>query len=203
MSNVISSGKSLKEAEKVAIMIHGRGATAESILSLHENLTLDEFALLAPQAPGNTWYPFSFMAPDQNNEPSFSQSLETIDSIAKELKEQGFTANQIYLIGFSQGACLALEYAAQHAEKYGAVIAFTGGLIGEKIRSEKYTGDFGGTKIFIGSGFKDPHVPLHRIEDSKVLLEKQGAEVKMLIFEDFNHTIRQEEIDWVNENLLV
>lgn len=203
MSNVISSGKQLKEAEKVAIMIHGRGANAGSILSLHENLALDDFALLAPQAPGNTWYPFSFMAPDQNNEPSFSQSLDIIDSIVKELKDQGFTADQIYLIGFSQGACLTLEYAAQHAEKYGAVIAFTGGLIGEKIRSEKYTGDFGGTKIFIGSGFKDPHVPLHRIEDSKALLEKQGAEVKILIFEDFNHTIRQEEIDWVNENLLV
>lgn len=202
MSKVLNSGKKLEEAKKVAVMIHGRGGTAESILSLRESLKLDDFALVAPQAPGNTWYPYSFMAPDKSNEPSFSQSMSTIDSVVMDLNEKWFNSEQIYIIGFSQGACLSLEYAAQNATKYGGVIAFTGGLIGEKINPEKYAGDFEGTSIFIGSGFKDQHVPLSRIEESRVLLEKMGAKVKKFIFEDFNHTIREDEIEWVNQNIL-
>ncbi|MGY6520156.1 MAG: alpha/beta hydrolase [Mongoliitalea sp.] len=202
MSRIYQEGKELEAATKVAIMIHGRGGTAQSILSLSQVLNLDDFALLAPQAPGNTWYPFSFMAPDPSNEPSFSQSLQIIHTLVQELESKGFTSEQLYLIGFSQGACLALEYATQHAKKYGAVIAFTGGLIGEQIRPEKYSGNFNGTHVFIGSGFKDPHVPLSRIEESKALIKAAGAHVTTLIFEDYDHTVRQEEMDWVNEQLL-
>jgi phospholipase/carboxylesterase len=195
-------GKPLSEAKKVAIMIHGRGASAESIISLKDYLNLEDFAILAPQARNNTWYPYSFMAPDQSNEPAFLHSIQKVDSIVKEVLNKGFKPEQIYFIGFSQGGCLSLEYAAQNARKYGGVIAFTGGLIGEKINPEKYWGKFSGTPIFIGSSYQDMHVPLSRIEDSARLLEKMGAAVKTFIFQDTEHTIRQEEINWVNVNIL-
>jgi phospholipase/carboxylesterase len=202
MPNLKYAGKPLDQAKKVAIMIHGRGATAESILSLSDHLNLDEFALIAPQAPGNTWYPYSFMAPDQSNQPSFSESLNTIDEILRDLTKKGFTSEKIYFIGFSQGACLSLEYASQHAQKFGAVIAFTGGLIGEKFNPSKYSGDFKNTPVFIGSSHRDVHVPLSRIEESAAQIQKMGAHMKTMIFQDTQHTIRQEEVDWVNVHIL-
>jgi phospholipase/carboxylesterase len=202
MSNLKYAGKPLEQAKKVAIMIHGRGAAAESILSLADHLNLAEFALIAPQSPGNTWYPYSFMAPDESNHPSFSVSMKTLDGIVKDLQKSGFSSEQIYFIGFSQGACLSLEYASQHAQKYGAVIAFTGGLIGEKFNPSKYEGDFQNTPVFIGSSHQDMHVPLSRIEESAVQIQKMGAKMKTLIFQDTQHTIRQEEVDWVNKHIL-
>jgi len=202
MSDTKRIGKSFDEAKKVAIMIHGRGASAESIISLKDYLNLKDFAILAPQAPNNTWYPYSFMAPDQSNEPSLTQAIEIIDVLVKEAKENGFITDQVYFIGFSQGACLSLEYVARNANKYGGVIAFTGGLIGEVLDTEKYSGKFSGTPIFIGSSNKDMHVPLTRIQDSAKVFELMGAATKTLIFQDTNHTIREEEIDWVNNNIL-
>lgn len=202
MVEIKFGGKPIEEAKKVAIMVHGRGATADSIISLAPHLNLNDFALVAPQAQGNTWYPYSFMAPDQSNEPAFSNSMTTLDGIVKDLKSKGFTSEQIYLIGFSQGACLSLEYAAQNAQKWGGVIAFTGGLIGEKFDPSKYEGNFDGSPVFFGSSHKDMHVPLSRIEESAAQMEKMGANVKTLIFKDTLHTIREEEINWVNENIL-
>lgn len=202
MSDTKRAGKSFDEAKKVAIMIHGRGASAESIISLKDYLNLEDFAILAPQAPNNTWYPYSFMAPDQSNEPSLTQAIQIIDELVKEAKENGFASNQIYFIGFSQGACLSLEYVARNANKYGGVIAFTGGLIGEVLATEKYSGKFLGTPIFIGSSNKDMHVPLKRIQDSAEVFEMMGAITKILILQDANHTIRKEEIDWLNNNIL-
>jgi phospholipase/carboxylesterase len=197
-----TAGMTLEEAKKVAVMIHGRGASAESILSLKDHLSLGDFALLAPQAPGNTWYPFSFMAPDSSNEPAFSHAIKMLNGVVEDLKSKGFKSEQIFFIGFSQGACLSLEYATQNAQKYGGVIAFTGGLIGEKLNKGKYNGNFEGTKIFVGSSYKDMHVPLSRIEESAELIRNMGGNVKTLIFKDSDHTIRQEEVDWVNENVL-
>lgn len=202
MSNILYEGKALDEAKKVVVMIHGRGASADSILGLADHLNLSDFALIAPQAPGNTWYPYSFMAPDDSNQPSFSKSMQTVDAIIKDLIKKGFSSEQIYFIGFSQGACLSLEYTTQHAQRYGGVIAFTGGLIGEKVNPSKYYGDFQGTPVFIGSSHRDMHVPLSRIEESVKQIEKMGAHVKTMIFQDTQHTIRQEEVDWVNENML-
>ena len=199
---MVKAGIALDKANKVAIMIHGRGATAESIMSLKNHLNLDDFALIAPQASGNTWYPYSFMAPDSSNEPAFSNAIRTVDEIVNDLKSKGFTTDQIFLIGFSQGACLSLEYATQNAQKYGGVVAFTGGLIGENINPDKYKGDFNGTKVFIGSSQRDMHVPLFRIEDSAELIKERGGSIKTLIFKDSEHTIRKEEVDWVNENIL-
>lgn len=202
MINVFNEGATFEAADKVAIMIHGRGGTVSSILALRDYLNLDGFALILPQAKNNTWYPFSFMSPDHTNQPALSEAILELDEIVKDLYSNGFKSEQIYFIGFSQGACLALEYAARNANKYGGVIAFTGGLIGENLDSSKYVGDFAQAPIFIGSSEADVHVPLSRINESVALLEGHGAKVTKLIFADRQHTIRHEEVDWVNENIL-
>ncbi len=202
MPEIKQAGLPLDKAEKAAILIHGRGASTESILSLKFHLNLDEYAILAPSAAGNSWYPFSFMAPDAQNKQALENSLNTIKTIWDKIMAAGISVENIVLIGFSQGACLSLEFASLNAQKLGGVIAFTGGLIGEKLQPEKYKGDFAGTSVFIGSSERDFHVPLSRIKASAELMEKMGANVKQLIFSDPEHTIRKEEIDWVNENIL-
>ena len=202
MSKIRTSGIPLDQAKKAAILIHGRGASAESILSLSKYLNLNDYALLAPESPSGTWYPYSFMAPDEANEEALKESLATIKEVWDQIATAGIPSENVVFIGFSQGACLSLEFAARHGQKLGGVVAFTGGLIGEKIREEKYSGDFKNTKIFIGSSERDFHVPLSRIKESETLLSRMGANVKLLIFKDSDHTIRQEEIDWVNESIL-
>ncbi|MDF2158662.1 dienelactone hydrolase family protein [Algoriphagus sp. CAU 1675] len=202
MPELRKEGKSLQQANKAAILIHGRGASSSSILGLKEYLNLDEFALIAPQAEANTWYPYSFMAPDKSNEVALKSSLEQINNAFSEIVKTGIAPQNIFLIGFSQGACLSLEFAALHAQKLGGVIAFTGGLIGQDLQPEKYSGDFEGTQIFIGSSKRDFHVPMNRIMESAKLLQSMGANVKTLLFEDSSHTIRKEEIDWVNQHIL-
>jgi phospholipase/carboxylesterase len=202
MPKVKTAGVPLSEAKKAAILIHGRGANAASILSLSKYLSLDTYALLAPEAEGGSWYPYSFMASDEANEQALKQSLKTIEETWSYILDSGISADNIVLIGFSQGACLSLEFAAQNAQKPKAVIAFTGGLIGEKIEERKYDGAFEQTTIFIGSSENDFHVPLSRIKESETLLSRMGANVKLMIFKDSNHTIRQEEIDWVNDSIL-
>ena len=202
MSKILSAGLPLDQAKKVAILIHGRGASASGILSLKDHLNLSDFALLAPEAAGNSWYPYSFMAPDSSNEPAYSKALKQLEEIVQSLYAQGFNSDQLYFIGFSQGACLSLEFAAINAKKYGGVIAFTGGLIGAELKSEKYQGNFEGAPIFIGSSRQDFHVPMERINLSADFLVKIGAKVKTLFFNDSDHTIRKEEVDWVNKNML-
>lgn len=202
MHDVTHRGLPIEQAKKAAILIHGRGATAQSILSLSTQLRLDEFALLAPQADGNSWYPYSFMAPDQSNDPFLKNSLAKIQKVYDYLKDKGFPSDQIYFIGFSQGACLSLEFAARNAKKFGGVVAFTGGLIGEKLKKDNYSGNFEQTPVFVGSSDRDFHVPAERIEASADLLRGMGAEVTVNLFSDPQHTIRQEEIDWVNKHML-
>lgn len=202
MTKIKTAGLPLSAAKKAAILIHGRGASAESILSLSQYLKLDDYALLAPEAENGSWYPFSFMAPDESNKTALSESLKSIQSTWDQITKAGISPEDVVLIGFSQGSCLSLEFAAQNAQKLAGVIAFTGGLIGEKIQEEKYSGDFKGTAVFIGSSERDFHVPLSRIKESETLLSRMGANVKLLIFKDSNHTIRKEEIDWVNDNIL-
>src|SRR5690242_4934714 len=143
--DVVISGKPLGEAEKVLIMIHGRGATAESIISIAAHLKVNDFTLLAPQATNNTWYPYSFLTPPDQNEPWLSSALDLINNIVYDLTEKKIDSKNIYFLGFSQGACLTLEYVTRNAKQYGGVIAFTGGLIGDKINTDNYKGDFSGT----------------------------------------------------------
>lgn len=199
MKEIIKAGKSLDQAEKVLIMIHGRGGTAQDILSMAEYLEVSKFALIAPQAENNTWYPQSFLAPRAANEPSLSNALKTINDIVIDLGKEGFTKEQIYFLGFSQGACLTLDFVASNAARYGGVVAFTGGLIGEQVDHRNYHGDFDGTPVFIGSSDPDMHVPVSRVKESTALLEGMGAEVTEIIYQNMGHTISHSEITQVNK----
>ena len=195
---ILSSGKKLEEAEKALVMIHGRGANAHDILSLANYLPVNDFALLAPEATGNTWYPYSFMAPVSQNEPWLSSSLQVIKDIVNDINAAGITSENIYFLGFSQGACLTLEFVARNAVKYGGVVAFTGGLIGETIDKKNYTGDFNNTPVFIGSSNPDPHVPVDRVNESTKILKGMNAAVTQKVYNGMGHTISQDEIDLAN-----
>ncbi len=196
--NIIESGKSLGEAKRALILLHGRGATAHDILGLAQEFIDDSFYIAAPQATNNTWYPNSFMADEQTNEPWLSSAVSIVKRLIDETSQQ-IPYENIYLMGFSQGACLTLEVAAQYANKYAGIAAFTGGLIGKELDTSKYNGDFKGTNIFIGNGDKDMHVPLSRCERSKTILEKMGAQVDLNIYPNRPHTILLEEINTVKE----
>ena len=203
MSNWIQTGLSLEDSKKAIILLHGRGASAESILSLTSYLDLADFSVFAPQAAQRTWYPYGFMASDQGNLSALNSSLQQVSLLFQFLIENGKVPEQIYVMGFSQGACLSLEFTARNAQKFGGVVAFTGGLIGERLEEEKYKGDFQGTPILLSSSAHDMHVPAQRIHDSAQLLQKMGAEVSLSLFEDELHTIRPEELTWVNQRLFL
>ena len=196
--NLVYAGKPIDQAKKVLILLHGRGGSAEDILSLARYLEVEEFGLIAPQATNNTWYPFSFLAPPQENEPWLGSALMVLESIVDELLRNGKLAENIYFLGFSQGACLTLEYVARNAARYGGVAAFTGGLIGDRIRNQNYGGSFEGTPVFIGTSDPDPHVPVERVYASANILRDMKAEVTEKIYPNMGHTITQDEIDTVN-----
>lgn len=199
--NIQTAGKSLKEAEKVLIMVHGRGASAQDIIGLASHLNVADYALLAPQATNHTWYPYSFMAKPEQNEPSLSSALKVLKEVVDDVTKQGIATENIYFLGFSQGACLTLEFVARNATKYGGVAAFTGGLIGDKINRSNYSGNFNGTPIFIGTGNPDPHVPVERVKESASILEEMNASVHVEVYENRPHTISKDEIDWANRLL--
>lgn len=201
-NNTLAAGKNINEASQVIIMLHGRGAEAETMLGLQGALNLQGFAMVAPQATGNTWYPFGFMVPRQENEPYLTSALDLIKYTVDDLVNKGFAYHQIYLLGFSQGACLTLEYAAQNAQPYGGVMAFIGGLAGEKLERERYKGDFESAPVFISNSDDDPHVPLQRSEETKAVLEELGAQVTLKVYPGMPHTINQQAVDWVNEHIL-
>lgn len=203
IKHVEKAGKDIGEAEKAMIMIHGRGGNAEDILSLASYFPVGDFALLAPQATNNTWYPYSFLASPDQNEPWLSSALQLVGEVVEEVVQAGIKKEHIYLLGFSQGACLALEFAARKAARYGGVIAFSGGLIGDKIQREKYAGDFEGTQVFLGSSDPDFHVPVERVYATTHILKEMHARVKEKIYPGMGHTIIPDEIararEWVME----
>lgn len=201
MKNIIAAGKELNATSKVLILLHGRGSTAEDILSLSSHLDVEEFSLLAPQATNNTWYPYSFLVPPSQNEPWLSSAIQLVKELVNDVLGKGVPSNNIYFTGFSQGACLALEFAARNAEKYGGIAAFSGGLIGDKINSENYKGDFKGTPVFIGTSNPDPHVPVERFYATTKILRDMNAAVTEKVYNNMGHTINQDEID--NANRLV
>jgi phospholipase/carboxylesterase len=198
---LVKAGKELEIGTKVLVMVHGRGGSAEDILGLAPHLKANGFCLLAPQATNNTWYPYSFLAPPTENEPWLSSALDVLSEVVSDIEKAGIHSNDVFLLGFSQGACLTLEFAARNARRYGAVVAFTGGLIGDRIYPENYKGDFNDTPIFIGSSDPDPHVPLERVNDSAAFLEKMNARVIKKVYKNMGHTINQEEIQLVNEKI--
>ena len=184
------------------IMLHGRGANAEDIISLAGYLKLGNTHIIAPQATNNAWYPYSFLSPRQQNEPWLSSALQVLNEILNDVILAGIQNQQVIILGFSQGACLALEFATLNARPFGGVIAFTGGLIGDVLQEENYRGNFQKTKVFIGNSDKDPHVPLARSVESKRIMEKLGAEVTLKIYPGMAHTVNEDELNWVNENIL-
>lgn len=200
--NITTAGSSIDNAKKALVMIHGRGGSAEDILSLASYLSVEDFALIAPQATGHTWYPYSFMAPPAQNEPFLSSALALLKETVSDIEAQGIAKENIYFLGFSQGACLTLEYVTRHAARYGGVIAFTGGLIGDKIYNENYIGDFAGTPVFIGTSNPDPHVPVERVYATTNILQDKGAVVTEKVYNNMGHTISQDELVQANNILL-
>lgn len=197
--NITTGGKDISEAKKVLILVHGRGGNAQDILSLANNLNTEDFALFAPQATNNTWYPYSFLAPPTQNEPGLSSALDNLHRLLEYTKGKGIASENIYFGGFSQGACLTAEFVTRNAEKFGGVVLFTGGLIGDRIYSENYNGNFNGTPIFIGSGNPDPHVPVERVEETQKIMAGMNAKVSVAIYDNRPHTISQEEIEKANQ----
>lgn len=195
---IYTAGKELREAEKVLILIHGRGGSAKEFLSLANRLNTSDFAVLAPQATDFTWYPNSFLAPVTQNEPEYSSAIEILKELLEEIKETGIASENIYFAGFSQGACLTLEFVTRNAQRFGGIAAFTGGLIGDKINTENYSGDFNGTPVFIGTGDPDPHVPVERVEDSAEILREMNASVEVKIYKNRPHTISEDELKLAN-----
>lgn len=201
--SLVQAGESLERADAAVIMLHGRGATAQGILSLMDEIDLPNVAYVAPQARGLTWYPHSFLAPLDSNEPDLSSALRSVDDAFRFVEGAGMRMDQTILLGFSQGACLALEYAARHPRFYGGVVGLSGGLIGTKDRpgvrppSDKdfdYSGSFDGTPIFVGCSDVDPHIPLVRVKTSVDVLKKLGADVTERIYPAMPHTINEDEI---------
>lgn len=197
--NLISIGKTLDENSRVLLMIHGRGGSAEDIMSLASHLNVKDFHVMAPQATNNSWYPYSFMAPVSANEPWLSSTMELLKETVADLETKAVKKENLYLLGFSQGACVALEFAARNAAQYGGIVAFTGGLIGEKLDTGNYKGNFNRTPIFIGTSDPDPHVPVERVNESALILENMGAVVTKKIYKGMGHTISKDEIDRANE----
>jgi phospholipase/carboxylesterase len=198
VGQIVEAGLSPEKAKKVLIMLHGRGATAQDILSLTGDLQVDDFYITAPQAPNNKWYPYSFLSPVSKNEPWLSNAINQILQLTSDLGTRGFESQQIYFLGFSQGACLSLEFASRYARHWGGIIAFSGGLIGDTLHEENYHGNFGGTKVFIGNSDMDPHIPLSRSQESARIMEKLGAVVELQIYPGMGHYVNQSEIEEAN-----
>lgn len=197
----IEKGLPLAQAQKAIVFLHGRGGTAEDIMTLADVLGDKTFYYAAPQAFRNTWYPYSFLEDQVFNEPWLSSALAVIDEQVDRITSHVPLA-RIYLVGFSQGACLALEAAARNARAYGGVVAFTGGLIGKVLDPSKYQGDFKGCPVFIGNSDHDPHVPLERSEASQKIMKALNGEVTLNVYPGMAHTINQDEIQWVNQHVL-
>lgn len=198
-SIIVTHGVSSEEAGLAMIMIHGRGASAESIIALANEFDTGNIHYRAPQASGYTWYPYSFLQPTEKNEPGLSSGLQIIFDIVSELEKAGISKEKILLLGFSQGACLATEFAARHPAKYGGLIALSGGLIGEKVQPENYEGSLDGTPYFVGCSDVDPHIPVERVDESVEVMKKLGADVTKKIYPGMGHTVNQDEIGHITK----
>jgi predicted esterase len=194
---VLTAGVSLEEAQGIMIMLHGRGAGAFDILSLSEEFENNAFAYLAPQAAQNSWYPYRFIEPLEKNESWLSSALQVVDDLVKNIKENGIPSEKLFLLGFSQGACLVLEYAVRNAKKYGGIIGLSGGLIGPPGTLWDFPGSLDNTPVFLGCSDQDFHIPKERVIESSEVFEKKGAEVTMKLYPDLGHTINQDEIEIV------
>ncbi|HEY8865033.1 MAG TPA: alpha/beta hydrolase [Candidatus Dormibacteraeota bacterium] len=195
---VVEAGEPLAKAHAAMILLHGRGATAADIMTIAAELMHPGFAYLAPQAEGNAWYPYPFTAPLDANEPYLSAALGVIENLLAKV-EATVPAQRVILLGFSQGACLTLEFAARNARRYGGVVGLSGGLIGPSDTPRDYPGDFAGTPAFLGCSDVDPHIPKERVAETAEVFKRMGAKVTMQLYPGMGHTVNQEEIGAVRE----
>ena len=198
---LLTAGAPLERAPAAVVMIHGRGASADDILALAEELDRPDLAYLAPQAAGNTWYPFRFLEPIARNEPYLSSALGVVGAVVARAGTAGIPPERVVLLGFSQGACLALEYAARHARRYGGVVGLSGGLIGPDGTPRDYPGSLAGTPVFLGCSDVDPHIPVERVHESAAVLRRLGGAVDARIYPGLGHTVNRDELAAVRELL--
>lgn len=196
-THVATAGTPLRRATGAVVMLHGRGADARDMLGLAEILAQPDLAYFAPQAAGRSWYPYSFLAPIERNEPFLSSALSMLGRVLSEIDSQGIRPERIVLLGFSQGACLGLEYAAQHARHYGGVVGLSGGLIGPEGTPRSYAGNLAGTPVFLGCSDTDPHIPLERVHETARVLTSLGGTVTERIYPQMAHGINEDEIKHV------
>lgn len=192
--SVFTAGQPLDRARTAMVLLHGRGGSAEGMLSLVAELAQPRMAYLAPQAEGNSWYPYSFLAPLDRNEPALSAALASVSATLDRVQEAGIPAERTVLLGFSQGACLALEYAARHPRRYGGVVGLSGGLIGPEGMRREYDGSLAGTPVFLGCSDVDPHIPTDRVLESADILRYMGARVTVRLYPDVGHTVNADEL---------
>ncbi len=191
---IYATGKPLNEAQGAMILVHGRGATAQSILSLATELPHPNLAYLAPQAADNTWYPYSFLMPLARNEPYLSSALRQVAVVLAQVEAAGIPAERVIIGGFSQGACLATEFVARNAQRYGGLLAFSGGLIGPPETPRAYAGSLAGTPVFLGCSDVDVHIPKERVLESADVLRKLAGQVTVKLYPNMGHTINEEEL---------
>jgi phospholipase/carboxylesterase len=192
---VVTAGEPLDKATGAIIALHGRGAGAEDIIGLAQEVAPPGVAILAPQAAGNTWYPYRFLEPIERNEPYLSSALWRVAELIAEVQSRGIAAERIALLGFSQGACLALESAARNPRRYAGILAFSGGVIGPPGTAFDYDGSLDGTPVFIGSSDVDPHIPKERVEESAVAMNRLGAKVDARLYPGMGHTVNLDEVE--------
>jgi predicted esterase len=197
--NILMAGEELGKARAAMLMMHGRGVSARDILGLYTELQPRGFVYLAPQAAESTWYPRSFLAPLTSNEPELSSALAVISNTLARLKEAGIPEERVILLGFSQGACLALEFAARNTRRYGGIAGLSGGVIGPKDMIRDYTGSLDGTPVILGCSDRDPHIPKERVDFTEEILQNLGAVVTKRIYPNMGHTVNDEEVELVNE----
>ena len=193
--SLLSMGAPPAEADAAVVALHGRGATARSILRIVAQLGLDDVAGVAPQASRNTWYPTGFMEPTEKNEPWLSAALSTVGETVASVEEAGVPVDRTVLLGFSQGACLASEFVARNARRYGGLVAFSGGLVGPPGTPREYEGSLDGTPVFLGCSDRDPHIPLDRVHETATVLEELGGDVDERIYEGMGHTVNEDELE--------
>ncbi len=192
---VASTGPLPGEARAALVVVHGRGGTAEGILALAHEVAGPEVACLAPRAAGGAWYPQSFVAPIAENEPWLSSALAVLGGLVERLDGAGLPATRVALLGFSQGACLALEFAARSPRRYGGLIGLSGGLIGAPGTPRDYAGSLAGTPVFLGCSDRDPHIPRARVDETAAVLARMGADVTERIYPGLGHTVNEDELD--------
>jgi len=196
---VLTAGAPLDQAKAAMLMVHGRGATAQDILGLTLELRHTNFAYLAPQAAQSQWYPYRFMEPLERNEPWLSWALAKLAGILGQIAAAGIGPERTIILGFSQGACLSLEFAARNARRYGGLVGLSGGLIGPDDTPRTYPGSLAGTPVFLGCSDSDPHIPQTRVDETATVLRALGGEVTERIYPNMAHTVNRDELRAVRE----